>query len=290
MNNNAVKGSDDNCFKAIVASPKGKEILEHILEQVLRKDVEIIEFINTELGKVNKNEKNKRTDLIVKIDGIIANVEVNTNDYIYTKCFRNFVYLVSLFNRYCVKENKNKKKIYDTITNIIQINLNFGVTDIKTDELILENRFGNSKGHIIKNLVSYDVFIDNIKKFCYDKGELDEYKYLLMLDMTLEELASFYPSDEIIREYGDALMKYSEDTFIYPYSEEEEKEMLHNTELDLAYNEGVDAGIKEGIEQNKIDVIKNMLELKLPISTIAKSLNLKESDVEKIIKENNLDK
>ena len=35
-------------------------------------------------------------------------------------------------------------------------------------------------------------------------------------------------------------MKYSEDTFIYPYSEEEEKEMLHNTELDLAYNEGVE--------------------------------------------------
>ncbi len=32
-----------------------------------------------------------------------------------------------------------------------------------------------------------------------------------------------------------------------------------------------------------------MLELKLPISTIAKSLNIRESDVEKIIKENNLD-
>ena len=281
MNNNAIKGSDDNCFKAIVASPKGKEILEHILEQVLRKDVEIIEFINTELGKVNKNEKNKRTDLIVKIDGIIANVEVNTNDYIYTKYFRNFVYLVSLFNRYCVKENKNKKKIYDTITNIIQINLNFGVTDIKTDELILENRFGNSKGHIIKNLVSYDVFIDNIKKFCYDKGELDEYKYLLMLDMTLEELASFYPSDEIIREYGDALMKYSEDTFIYPYSEEEEKEMLHNTELDLAYNEGV--------EQTKKDVIKNMLTAGSKIENIAIALGISVDEIEKIINENNLD-
>ena len=52
--------------------------------------------------------------------------------------------------------------------------------------------------------------VDNIKKFCYDKGELDELK-------------DFYPSDEIIREYGDALMKYSEDTFIYPYSEEKEK-------------------------------------------------------------------
>ena len=285
MNNNAIKGSDDNCFKAIVASPKGKEILEHILEQVLRKDVEIIEFINTELGKVNKNEKNKRTDLIVKIDGIIDNVEVNTNDYIYTKYFRNFVYLVSLFNRYCVKENKNKKKIYDTITNIIQINLNFGVTDIKTDELILENRFGNSKGHIIKNLVSYDVFIDNIKKFCYDKGELAEYKYLLMLDMTLEELASFYPSDEIIREYGDALMKYSEDTFIYPYSEEEEKEMLHNTELDMAYNEGVDAGIKEGIEQKEIEMIKNLKD-KLSTQEIAEVAKLSVERVKKILNDN----
>ena len=260
-NNNTIKGSNDNCFKWVVASPKGKEILEGILKQVLRKDVEILEFVNTELGKVNKNEKNKRTDLVVKIDGIIANVEVNTNDYIYPKYFRNFVYLVALFNRYSVTENKNKKKTYDLVTEIIQINLNFGNTDIKTDELILENRFGNSKGHIIKNLVSYDVFIDNIKKFCYDKGKLDEYKYLVMLDMTLDELKDFYPGDEIIKEYGDALMKYSEDTFIYPYSEEEEKEMLHNTIVDMAYNKGV--------EQNKLDVIRNMLLKNMSIKDIA---------------------
>ena len=146
--------------------------------------------------------------------------------------------------------------------------------------MILENRFGNALGHIIKNSVSYDVFVDNIKKFCYDKGEIEKYKYLLMLDMTLEELEDFYPEDEIVKDYGDALMKYSEDKFIYSYSEEEEKEMLYNTIADMAYDEGV--------EQNKLDVIKNMLKLKLPISTIAKSINIEESKVEKIIKENNL--
>ena len=241
----------------------------------------LIEFVNTELGKFNKNVKNKRTDIIVKIDGIIANVEVNTNDYIYSKFFRNFVYLVSLFSRYCVKENKNKKKIYDTITNIIQINLNFGVTDIKTDKLILENRFGNAEGHIIKNLVSYDVFVDNIKKFCYDNDEIEQYKYLLMLDMTLDELRSFYPSDEIIKEYGDALMKYSEDTFIYPYSEEEEKEMLHNTELDIAYNDGVE----KGIEQKEIEMIKNFYKIGTPVEDIAKASNLSVDEVNKILKE-----
>lgn len=68
-----------------------------------------------------------------------------------------------------------------------------------------------------------------------------------MLNMTLDELRNFYPEDEIIKEYGDALMKYGEDTFIYPYSEEEEKEMLHNTELDIAYNDGV----VQGVEQKK---------------------------------------
>lgn len=51
-----------------------------------------------------------------------------------------------------------------------------------------------------------------------------------MLDMTLDELRSFYPSDEIIRGYGEALMKYSEKGFIYSFTHEEEQELKHNTE------------------------------------------------------------
>ena len=62
--------------------------------------------------------------------------------------------------------------------------------------------------------------------------------------------------------------------------------MLHNTELDIVYNDGV----VQGVEQKEIEVIKNMLELKLPISTIAKTLNISEDEIEKMIKENNLDK
>lgn len=58
--------------------------------------------------------------------------------------------------------------------------------------------------------------------------------------------------------------------------------MLHNTELDIAYNDGV----VQGVEQKEIEVIKNMLELKLPISTIAKTLNISEDEIEKMIKEN----
>ena len=287
MTKKEVLGSGDDPFKAVMLSKSGKKILEQIIGQVLGESVEILEFINSELGKTQKAEKGKRVDVIVKINGIIANVEVNTNDYNYVKFFRNFAYLVNLFNRYSVIENKDREKIYDLKTQIIQINLNFGY--VSTNETILINEFGNDKGYKINTLRSYDIFMDNFEKFCYDNNEVDKYKYILMLNKTREELEDFYPSDEIIKEYGDALMKYGYDGFIYPYTHEEEQKMIQNTEKQLAYDEGVDAGIKEGIEQNKIDVIKNMLELDLPISTIAKSVNISEEKVEKIIKENNLD-
>ena len=52
-----------------------------------------------------------------------------------------------------------------------------------------------------------------------------------MLNKTEEELASFYPEDEIIKEYGEALMKYSEKGFIYPYTHDEEQKMIHNTDM-----------------------------------------------------------
>ena len=284
MVKNEILGSGDDSFKAVMLSKKGKKILEQIISQVLGKTVEIIEFINTELGKTQKVEKRKRVDVIVKMDGIIANVEVNTNDYNYVKFFRNFAYLVNLFNRYSVTEDENNEKIYDLKTEIIQINLNFG--KVNTKETILINEFGNAKGMKIDTLKSYDIFMDNFEKFCYDNNEVEKYRYILMLNKTEEELASFYPEDEIIKEYGEALMKYSEKGFIYPYTHDEEQKMIHNTEKKLAYDEGVDAGIKEGIEQNKIEMIKNLKD-KLSVEEIADVAKLSVERVKEIINSNN---
>ena len=133
----------------------------------------------------------------------------------------------------------------------------------------------------IKTLRSYDIFMDNFEKFCYDNSEVDKYKYILMLNKSEEELESFYPGDEIIKDYGEALMKYKSDGFIYPYTNDEEKEMIHNTEKQLAYDEGV--------EQTKIDVIKNMLTAGSKIENIAIALGISVDEIEKIINENNLD-
>lgn len=122
----------------------------------------------------------------------------------------------------------------------------------------------------------------NFEKLCYDKGEVDKYKYILMLNKLEEELKSFYPGDEIVKDYGEALIKYKSDAFIYPFTHEEGKEMIHNTRIQLAYDEGV--------EQNKLEVIKNMINTKCKIKDIAVALGINEEEVSNIVFKNNLDK
>ena len=74
-------------------------------------------------------------------------------------------------------------------------------------------------------------------------------------------------------------MKYSEKGFIYPYTHDEEQKMIHNTEKKLAYDEGVE----QGIEQNKIEMIKNFYKIGTPIEDIAKASNLSIDKVKEIV-------
>ena len=66
--------------------------------------------------------------------------------------------------------------------------------------------------------------------------------------------------------------------FIYPHSEEEEKQMMHDMEIDMAYDDGVDAGI----EQNEIEMIKNLKD-KLSVEEIADVAKVSVERVKEII-------
>ena len=59
--------------------------------------------------------------------------------------------------------------------------------------------------------------------------------------------------------------------------------MIHNTEKQLAYDEGVDAGIKEGVEQTKIEMIINLKD-KLSVEEIAEVANVSAEKVSEILK------
>ena len=55
--------------------------------------------------------------------------------------------------------------------------------------------------------------------------------------------------------------------------------MMHDMEIDMAYDDGVDAGI----EQKEIEMIKNFYKIGTPIEDIAKASNLSVEKVKEII-------
>ncbi len=113
-------------------------------------------------------------------------------------------------------------------------------------------------------------------------------RFIDTLFTILNRLEKKYSAEDVIKEFKKVLKKayFTEGAIIRDVSEEEEKEMIRNTELELSKKEG----FAEGKFEVKVDVIKNAIAKNIPIETIAYAVNLSVDDVNKIIKENKFDK
>ena len=226
---------------------------------------------------------------MVRVGNRIINVEVNAQGLSEVTKIRNLAYLCKLFSK-----NVSKGQEIDVETEFLQIN--FIYNSRITDKMVLKSYLTHEDGIYTKNFSIWNVFIENVEKICYtDAKEREKLRYLLMMDKTPEELANFFPDDEIIKMFrGEIVRLNSNAKFIREISEEEEKEMIHNTELKLSKQEGKEEGHvegkAEGIEEKTIDVIKNLLVKHMSIEDIADVVNLSINEVKNIIKENNLDK
>ena len=144
-------------------------------------------------------------------------------------------------------------------------------------------------GVIIDNFAIWNVFVENIKRVCYNSSkERDKYRYILMLDEDKDNLELFYPSDDIVNIYKGELMRLNSDAdFVWDITPEEDAKKLFNTRLRLAekkaMTQGLAQGIEQGIEQNRIEMIKNFYKIGTPIEDIAKASNLSVDEVKKII-------
>ena len=73
----------------------------------------------------------------------------------------------------------------------------------------------------------------------------------------------------------------SDKKFVALLSAEEDEKMLYKTRISLSYK----SGIKDGIEQEKIETVKKFYELGIPLETIAKGTDLSVDKVKKILEE-----
>ena len=270
----------DKAFKEIMMKEENFEILKKVLESILEVTIEKIELQPLHIPTGNIHLKGKEVDLLVVTDKGKIEVEVNTyyNDYVRV---RNFSYITNIYNNQVTVGDK-----YSEDTNVIQINLNYGIPDTKYKR-IYKVRDEEGKEYI-KNFYIYEINMEKLKKVWYDKNELEieKNKYLLMLDMEIKDIKKL-PKDKVVREYMEKIEKLNNDPmFINWITKEKDEQMIKNTQLYNATQQGINIGISQGINQGlqkrNIEIAKSMLKKNIDIEDIIDITGLSKEEIKKL--------
>ena len=116
-------------------------------------------------------------------------------------------------------------------------------------------------------------------KFWYSKDEkmINEYKYLIMLDLEPNDLKHL-SNDRLVGKFMSDLEKLNEDPKFREYmSKEEDTRKCHNTELRIAR--------EAGITEANIETAKKLLRMKLgTLEEISEATELSIEEIEKLKK------
>lgn len=102
-----------------------------------------------------------------------------------------------------------------------------------------------------------------------------------MLDMSQKELESIKGNKYMDRLKEEVVEINNDEEMIKLLSDEDEERLYINTMKEI----GKEEGVKEGIEQNKLEMVKKMLKENIDISTISRVSGLSEKEIKEIAKE-----
>ena len=132
----------------------------------------------------------------------------------------------------------------------------------------------------IKNFIIYDINMEKVKDIWYSKSkkEIENNKYLIMLDLDLEELdeLSKISKDRRVNKYMDEVKRVNEDPEFREFisAEEDNRKIENSIKKELRED-----GIKEGQKERNVEIAKNMLRDNIPIITISKYTGLTEKEI-----------
>lgn len=191
------------------------------------------------------------------------------------------------------KQNIIKSEKYDTKTLFLQIVLQYNLGEnkplIRTFKMQSVDENTGKPEVWIDNFVTIQINMAGMKKLWYDNDReaIEKYPYLMMLDMNKDELECLLKlrsDDKIVEEYKNKVCDLNDSpNFINTIGKERERELVHNTALELAKEEGIERGIEQGEYKKQIEMAKTMLELnKLSIEDISKITELSIEELEEL--------
>ena len=271
----------DVMFHTMLNNESRKQYVSYFLSLLIGKDRKEIEeniiFLKNKLDKKNYHDPNKTVDFVCEIEDEIYNIEMNNNTSI-ESLERNISYINDLY------KSKMKRGSEYQYQKSIQININnFSFEGDNNTIEVYQLRDDEGISLTDKITIIY-IYLPKIRKKLYNKDKLTELERLLLVfnEGSPDRLENLIGEDKVMSEYRkDALDASEDEEIIGLYDKELHLEMLRNTELHHAKEEGKEEGRKEGI----LDTVKSMLKEEIPIETIIRITGLSKEKIEEL-KEN----
>lgn len=270
----------DRAFKEVFLKEENEELLLSVLKETLNTEVAVIKQRNIELNSGNIFIRRKYLDILLETDQGLVGIEINSSveDYLHP---RNLAFQCDNYAHYTLVGKDYTEKV-----KIIQINLTYNMKD---DELVRIYYIQDDTGKkYVQNFRIIEWNMDKLMEFWYDKDEekIKEYRHLIMLNLTKEELEELSKEDREVRKYMEEIEKVNQDPRFREYmTKEEDQKKIYNTQISKAYNSGISMGISEGISKGEreksIEIAKKLLN-KLSVNEISEYTGLTKEEIESL--------
>lgn len=301
MANELVNLRIDFAFKQLFGTSGSEEILitflNAMLEESLESPIASLQLEDPHLHREHEDDKLSILDVSATLDtGTKVNVEIQLNNN-HDMIKRSLYYWGKLYT-----SQLQKGMPYSSLHKTITINLLNFVMFSEYDEFhttgILWNRQQQRmlSDDIEVHVVEIPKLMQQWREEKVNPWEDSFVRWLLLLPanedehltQTLEDIAM--NQDPILQKAMNKWERMSQDSsFRQAYEAREKALMDEAAKFAHARNEGKKEGLQEGIEQGvqqgKIQMIKGMNELGVPVETIAKASNLSVEEIERILEQ-----
>ena len=264
----------DTTFKYLYKNIKTRSWLNNIIKELFGLDLEGYQLIDNEFNTGNKT-KDYRLDLILEKDNNIVIIEMNNNYYKFLTN-KNYQYLyrvagtrfeqgedysdkpskLILFNNYVNRKEPNRKKS------------NYKLNELET-------------GLIIPDIESYEIYLPNFKRVCYDTSKV-EVSLSLFSCKSYEEMREKTTSKEDIKIIEELERLAMNEKFIYDYDREAVRIKTENSIRKEAMELGERRGMHLGERKEKRNIVKAMLKDNVAVNLIAKYTGLSTQEINKL--------
>ena len=279
---------NDYLFKSLFRSLEARDMVARVLSKITGLDEELLrnaDYIGGEIPKKKEKEKNKTSDVVVKIDKN-SRIIVEMNASYYPNLYRkNTSYAFANYIEHTPIGSNIEATVYP---NIILVNIDV-VKHFKTNDPVSVFEIRNKEGELeVDSYKSYHLILDNAKNPEYNKDK-DLYLFAFFMEASdISKLKSIANGNKHFEKAYRKVEEYmSDNDFLVYYDKEEmdkfEKEEMKRYGLELGRAEGREEGREEGRDLERKTIIINMITKGMSISEISELINISEEEINNLL-------